>query len=181
MKKKIILIDMDGVICDYAQQMLDLAHEKFDLPQYKSSEVSHFYTERIFSEDNWSRVEKLSKEKDFFLNLEPVTGAIEAIKEMTGDESLDVWICSSPKRESPFCHSEKFVWLQKHFGEDLANKLILIRDKTLVHGDYLIDDNLEIKGEKTPSWKHILFDQPYNKDADKKRLKDWSGWREIIK
>lgn len=171
---------MDGVLCDYAERMLELASLRYGLPRYQPSEVAEFYTERIFPEEFHKTVDELSLEQEFFENLPPIEGAIEAVNEMLGDPNLSVWVCSAPKKTSPYCHSEKFRWLKKHFGQEFAERLILTRDKTLAVGDYLIDDKLVILGEnQNPSWEHIVFDQPYNQGSDKKRV-NWQNWKSIL-
>merc|ERR1711924_319884 len=55
-------------------------------------------------------------------------------------------------------------------------------DKTLVRGDLLIDDKPRVGGqERLPSWEHVVFDAPYNRDtAHKLRLGDWAGWRGVM-
>jgi len=181
MKKKIVLIDMDGVICDYTQRMLDLAVERFNLPQYKAGEVLDFYTEKIFPEEVQTQVEELSLERDFFLSLKPLPESIEAVKEILDDPRFDVWICSSPKKKGEWCHSEKFLWLRKYFGQKFAEKLVLTRDKTLVYGDYLIDDKVSILGvNKNPSWEQIVFNQPYNQAFQGKKRMDWKNWKNVL-
>lgn len=180
MKKKTILIDMDGVICDYTEHMLELATGRFSLPRLRASEVSEFYTERMFPPEYHAPVDELSLEEEFFLNLPPIHGSIEAINEMLENPALSVWICSSPKKTSDHCHSEKFLWLRKHFGQAFAERLILSRDKTLVSGDFLIDDKPIICGERTPEWEHVIFDQPYNRDIQEKKRLDWHNWREVL-
>ena len=182
MKRKTVLIDMDGVICDYTQKMLDLAVTGFGLPQYSAKEVLFFETEKIFSQEYQEKVERLSLEENFFLSLEPLPGAIEAIKEMLTDSNFDVWICSSPKKTGETCHSEKFLWLRKYFGQKFAEKLILTRDKTLVYGDYLIDDKSDVYGvNEEPFWEHIIFDPPYNRESRGKKRMDWSNWKEVLR
>jgi 5'-nucleotidase len=57
--------------------------------------------------------------------------------------------------------------------------VILTRDKTLVRGDILVDDKPTIAGLATPLWRHILFDQPYNRHFPTLRL-NWFTWREIL-
>jgi 5'-nucleotidase len=58
--------------------------------------------------------------------------------------------------------------------------MIIAADKTLVRGDVLIDDRPYIKGDFTPSWEYILYDQPYNRKNTEFRRLDWSNWREVL-
>ncbi len=171
---------MDGVVCDYTERMLELATERFNLPRLRAESISDFYTERAFPPLFQAPVDELSLEESFFLDLDPIPGSKEAIGEMLNNPNLSVWICSSPKKTSDFCHSEKFLWLRKHFGQKFAERLILTRDKTLVFGDYLIDDKPIICGEKEPSWEHVIFDRPYNRDTQEKKRLTWENWKEVL-
>lgn len=42
----------------------------------------------------------------------------------------------------------QYAWIEKHFGHDFLEKVILTRDKTLIAGDFLIDDKPDIQGEE---------------------------------
>lgn len=76
----------------------------------------------------------------FFIDLSPINGAIDAVNWLK--EHFDVWILTRPSIMNITSYSEKAYWVQKHFGIDMLNKLIMSPDKSLVKGDYLIDDSI---------------------------------------
>ncbi|EGV92359.1 5'(3')-deoxyribonucleotidase, cytosolic type, partial [Cricetulus griseus] len=116
----------------------------------------------------------------FFLNLEPIPGAVDAVREMNDMQDTEVFICTSPLRKYDHCVGEK------NLGPQFLNWIILTRDKTVVVGDLLIDDKDTIQGlEETPSWEHILFTCCHNQHLalppTRRRLLSWSdNWRGII-
>jgi hypothetical protein len=55
-------------------------------------------------------------------------------------------------------------------GFRVHQAVILTRDKTLVRGDVLVDDKPEIGGLATPHWRHLLYDQPYNRNSPGPRM-----------
>lgn len=122
----------------------------------------------------------------FFLDLEPIPGAVEAMREMNNMQDTEVFICSSPLLKYEHCVGEKYRWVEKHLGPQFVERIILTRDKTVVLGDLLIDDKDSIQGqEQTPSWEHILFTCCHNQHLalppSRRRLLSWSdNWREII-
>ena len=66
---------------------------------------------------------------------------------------------------------EKYEWVENYLGDAWVKRIILTRDKTLIKGDYLIDDKPVITGvERSPEWEQIVYDRPYNRDVNKKRL-----------
>lgn len=68
----------------------------------------------------------------------------------------NVKFCSTPQINTT-SHSEKCQWIYGLFGPDMAKNLILTHDKTLIKGDILIDDKINIKGLCKPEWTHVLF------------------------
>ncbi len=65
-------------------------------------------------------------------------------------------------------------------GEDWLENTIVTRDKTLIHGDYLIDDKPKVGGLIKPKWEHIVFDQPYNRNIDNKLRINWSNYMDAL-
>ena len=173
----IILVDMDGVLCDFNQSLLRNAHEKLGAPLLTNKDCTTFYTEEMFGSQFRDGVAKLSDESDFFANLAPIEGAVDALNEMEA-LGFTVFICTAPKKfyHNPHCAEEKHRWVMKHFGKQWTERIILTRDKTLVHGAVLIDDKPEITGSVVPTWKHVYFDQPYNSTYDKPRITTWGSW-----
>ncbi len=95
----------------------------------------------------------------------------------------EVKICTSPLSSYDHCVLEKYQWVEEHLGRGFTKRIIFSKDKTLIHGDFLIDDNPEPEKDKalTPVWKHIIFDYPYNQSIkDKKRLETWDNWEELF-
>lgn len=49
---------------------------------------------------------------------------------------------------NPFSYTEKRVWVEENIGFSFIKNLIFCNDKSLMIGDYLIDDNCEGKGQE---------------------------------
>jgi 5'-nucleotidase len=92
----------------------------------------------------------------------------------------DVRICTSPLTRFENCVPEKFLWVQRHLGDDWVQRIILTKDKTLVRGDVLIDDKPEVTGRLEPSWEHIVFEAPYNTASNARRL-NWANWAQVFR
>jgi 5'-nucleotidase len=175
-----ILIDMDGVLADFDQEFLQrwkTRHpEKVFVPL---EERKTFYIKDSYPEELKSLVDEILLEGSFFREMVPVSGAKEALHEMEAS-GFEMFICTSPLSTYGNCVLEKYEWVEKYLGPSWVRKIILTKDKTIVKADYLIDDKPEITGaEKIPSWEHILYDQPYNRDVKKKRI-TWRAWKEVI-
>ena len=136
MEKKRIFCDMDDTLCDF-------------MGPFKSGEYKLKYPH--------SKV-------GFFLDLEPLEDSIGGMNTLM--TKYDVWILTRPSIKNTHCYTEKAEWIKKYFGEKMLEKLILCPNKSLVKGDYLIDDDHR-HGQTEFEGEHIHF----GKDD---KFKTWS-------
>ncbi|XP_066522580.1 5'(3')-deoxyribonucleotidase, mitochondrial-like [Hoplias malabaricus] len=189
-KRLRVLVDMDGVLADFEGGFLQKYRLKFpDEPYIALEDRQGFWVSTQYGElrtDLYEKAKSIWESRNFFLELEPLPGAVESVKEMSKMENTDVFICTSPIKRYTYCPYEKFAWVEKHLGPEFLEQIILTRDKTVVTGDILIDDKPDIHGvEQNPSWEHVLFTACHNKylprEAGQKRLLSWSDdWRSVL-
>lgn len=142
-KKKILYVDMDGVLVDFQSSF-----EKIDakiLEDYKDNKDD---IPRIFS------------------LMAPMAGAVEAFQFLS--EHFDTYILSTAPWNNPSAWSDKLEWVKLHLGEAAKKRLILTHQKNLNRGDYLIDDRTKhgadmFGGElikfgtaQFPDWKSVI-------------------------
>lgn len=48
--------------------------------------------------------------------------------------------------------SLQYAWVEKHFGPEFLEQIVLTRDKTVVSADLLIDDRPDITGKGAVGW-----------------------------
>lgn len=176
-----ILVDMDGVLADLELGFLQKFQIRYpDLGIVPLANRRTFYIREDYPKDIHPQVESIYTSPDFFANLPPITGAIDALKQMQ-QNGLSVKICTSPLTRYQNCVEEKYFWVEKNLGKDWVKNLILTKDKTEIRGDLLIDDKPKIEGDLEPTWEHILYDQPYNGAiVGRRRLLSWNNWTELI-
>jgi 5'(3')-deoxyribonucleotidase len=154
-KKKIIYIDMDGVLVDL------------------SKEFDRFFT------NNPHLKERYKKNPDhiqgIFRNAPAIEGAIEAVKKLAECGKYELFIATAAPWGNPMSASDKRFWIEDHFGNLFHKKMFVTHRKDLLMGDYLIDDRLkngaeDFKGEllrfgwayetetwnEYPTWESIL-------------------------
>ncbi len=178
----IVLIDIDGPLADFYGEFLKRWKIKHpDLPFVEKENRSHFDLKNDYSGEFYELTKLIYTEPGFAENLPANQHGIQAIRQMHA-KGLDVFLCSSPLSSFDPNVLEKYRWVEKHLGPDFVKKLIMSRDKTLVKGDFLIDDKPEIKGLLKPVWKQIIYDMPYNRYlTDRPRLnQDWGNWENIL-
>lgn len=183
LSKVILLIDMDGVLCHWYESLYHLYRRKYPLRSaVHPSNVTEFHAEDLYPEVHRVDLTALSREKGFYRGLRPIKGSLEALKDIQKNCSdfIEPFICSSPEVEYDefACHTEKAQWVNGYLGEWWLKKLILTKDKTLVRGHIIIDDKPEITGAMTPTWMHVVYEQPYNKHVAgiTKPSFNWAYW-----
>lgn len=176
----LILVDQDGVLADF--EVGFLANWRAAYPEAPFVPVEQRTMFRLSQQypDEWrERLRAVHGARGFFRSLAPVPGAVDALREMRA-AGHDVFICTSPLTSYEHCVLEKHEWVEQHLGRDWVRQIILTKDKTLVVGDVLIDDNPEVTGLRTPDWTHVRFHAPYNAQLPGPRLDRWADWRAVL-
>lgn len=105
----------------------------------------------------------------FFEELEPLPHALSAMHRLARSPHYSPYILTAPSVKNPLCYTEKRVWVEKHLGMPFVERFIICPDKSLLRGNYLIDDHLEGRGQEAfqglvlhfgseafPDWSAIL-------------------------
>ncbi len=115
MEKKIIYIDLDGVVADFDKAVSNLS----------LSEKSKY-------KDNYQNISGI------FAQLLPISGSIDAIEKIS--QKYDTYILTAAPWHNPTAWSDKLIWVKK-FLPKMKKRLIISHNKHLNKGDFLIDDN----------------------------------------
>ena len=171
-----ILVDMDAVIAhwgaEYDRSLDRIGAEAVNIPRTASQIDWNLTKGRTAAEKKI--IEQVMTEAGFYTRLEPIPGAKQELKAAV-KAGHDVRIVSAPYISNPTCASDKLAWIAKHYGTHWASRVILTNDKTVVHGDILVDDKPEITGSMEPSWTHVVFgDYAYNRHVPGPRITAWS-------
>ena len=130
--KKTLFIDMDDVICDYRSSYL----------YYRDKNPNIKYPQSC---------------RGFFENLEPLEGAIESVNALRNHSDYDTYILTAPSVKNIASYSAKRYWVEKYFGLEFTDRLIICSHKGLMRGDVLIDDNISGKGQENFEGELIHF------------------------
>jgi len=142
MEKEKVFFDMDGVLCNYKK-----AYNKALLENSRQK----------YPQSKWG----------FFLELEEMPDSISAFNIIK--TKFDVYILTRPSFKNVNSFTEKAQWIWNHLGYDVLENTIMSGDKSLIKGDYLIDDMtgdgqenfegefLQFGSDRFPDWKSILM------------------------
>lgn len=135
MNKPIAYVDMDEVLCKFKEA------SKRDLLENPG---------QPYPQSRWG----------FFLNLDEIEDAIKSVHLLS--QKYDVWILSRPSFRNVNSFTEKAQWIWNHLGYEYVEKLILCGDKSLLKGQFLIDDS-DTAGQPNFEGEWIQFGQkPYS-------------------
>ncbi|MCL7765432.1 hypothetical protein MPF19_18590 [Polaribacter sp. Z014] len=155
MNKKILYVDMDGVLVDFQSAINQL-----------SEETKHAYENR------------LDEVPGIFSLMKPTKNGIEAITELY--KYYEIYILSTPPWNNPSAWTDKLQWVQKYLPKIGHKRLILSHHKHLNKGDYLIDDR-RANGVSKFEGKHIFYGKGEFKNwmtVYKFLIKNW-GFKKI--
>lgn len=82
--------------------------------------------------------DEIKKLPGAYLQMEPIPGAIEAVRSLVG-MGHEVWLATKPPTGVPHAYADKVSWVLEHMPE-MKRKIILTHDKSILDGDVLIDD-----------------------------------------
>jgi 5'-nucleotidase len=130
--KKILYIDMDGVLVDFESEILKF----YQLHPYLKGRYK----------DNPDHIHGI------FRNPKPIYGSIEAVNKLYESGKYDMFIATAAPWGNPESATDKRFWIETHFGNMFHKKMFITHRKDLLMGDYLIDDRTkngagEFKGE----------------------------------
>lgn len=139
----LIYIDMDDVICDYSSSIIEK----------KKSTPDVLHPQGI---------------ENFFSDLPPISYAIQSVNYLR--KKHEVYILTAPSILNPLSYTEKRIWIEKYFGLDFVNRLIISSNKGLLKGDILIDDHIEGRGQENFEGELIQFGRG-----------DFKNWQDVLK
>lgn len=169
----VIFVDQDNVLNDFTTGFilylnelygLDIKLEKENCKKYSILEnINNIGPEVIY--------EPVFNAEGFWYFLKPLEGSIEVMELLC--KKHEVYIVTSPWKSSPICIPEKIAWTKKHLPFFDIDNIIFCNNKSLLHGDVIIDDAPHyIKNNNCK--KTIIYDYPYNRDiASDCRVNSW--------
>ncbi len=132
--KRILYIDMDNVLVDFASAFPRIPKATFD--EYE---------------------DRLDEVPGIFSLMDPMAGAIDAFKQLAG--AFNTYVLSTSPWENPSAWSDKLLWVRRHLGDHAHKRLILSHHKNLNYGHFLVDDRLK-NGADTFQGEHLHFGTP---------------------
>lgn len=168
---KRIAIDMDEVIADALLRLIDWYERDFG-KRISLEQIQGRYFRDVVDPEHREHAIQYLRMEGFFKDLSLVEDSQEVIYELF--KKYEIFITTAAM-EFPTSFVHKYEWLNKHFPFIPWTHIVFCGDKSIIHADYLIDDN--VRHFEKFSGQGILFTSPHNVNED------WSlrvnSWREV--
>jgi 5'(3')-deoxyribonucleotidase len=172
-RRKVICVDMDEVIADALGEHL-LRYNRDFRSNITVEDLRGKWLWDYIPEERQSVLYDYMSSEDFFEVLEVLPDAQRVLARL--QTQYDVFIATAAM-EVPTSFNAKFKWLAKNFPFIPPSRIVFCGDKSILNGDYLIDDNPRqlrlFRGEG------ILFSAPANADVTGFRRVD--NWADVEK
>jgi 5'(3')-deoxyribonucleotidase len=169
--RQIICVDMDEVIADALGEHL-LRYNRDFASNVTVADLEGRWLWDFVPPERQNALYDYMCSEDFFEVLEVMPDAQRVLARL--QTRYDIFIASAAM-EVPSSFNAKFKWLQRHFPFIPQSHIVFCGDKSILHADFLIDDNprqLQLfRGEG------ILFSSPAN--AFVKGFRRVRNWAEI--
>ena len=187
--KKVILIDVDDVVCE--NHFLSLVNE-FLVNSKKPVLTTLDGFPATYEDLIWDSVEEQQAFYDFYLSrnsyesCKPIDGSVEAIKELSlKNDVYFITSCIHNQREREFSrqYADKFNWILDRFPFLEPTRFIASNKKHIFKADVIIDDRLgNLQGDYKTK---ILFTSFHNKTISEGELEKTgavraNNWQEIL-
>lgn len=192
-KKKTIVLDMDGVLVDLLPSFLKTYNTIFD-DNKTESDIKTWKINKYTKPEISKYVENIFKLPGFYENLHPVHSQRFSLDEIIIKlkRKYHVVIATDPYVEEidlrvDIMH-QKLKWIKKYLPSiDIESEVFFTNDKGMIDGDYIVDDSpLHLTNfiESGSHKKGLLFANTTNEeficDPADTQVKRVYGWHEIL-
>lgn len=157
-----IAVDVDGVLADRVAAILEYLESAYDVSLTKREVTGWDVTVPATGKRFPEFFAETDPDRDHVVDIDPVPGAVEAMRALARDHELVI-----ATYRAPAARAATIEWLERHdipyheYARDVGHR------KRAVAADLLVDDSPDTAREYARHHdRAILFDQPWNRDAD---------------
>ena len=173
----VVLIDADGVLEDLSQKWVVYLNEIY-VTSVRFEDLTEWDMTAAFPSLTREQVYRIDWDEEFYSRLEPIPGAVDAVRRLL-DDGHEIYVVTTTPYRAVKAKLERAIF--PYFPFLTWKNIIVTANKHLIRGDVLIDDGIHnlLGGDY---WK-ILVTAPYNKDYDAEAngMIRVSSWEEIYR
>ncbi len=170
-----IALDMDDVLANTHEKLVDIVLNEFNTRHSREDFFQHSF-EELLQYKQMERLTKILNRPGFFASIEVKEDAVETVSALS--KYYEIFVASAAM-EFNNSFRDKFDWLDLYFPFIPWTHRIFCGDKSILHTDFLIDDNMyNIRAFKGDG---ILFSAPHNlKENHSRRANTWKDIQELF-
>ncbi len=190
MKKKVLLLDIDEVLCfcGFLEAVNEFLGTNYEIDDF----TDYYIDEAVIPKERFEEFNRFMRNRNQYENVFILPGAIEAIKLLS--EVYDIYPCTScinpfDVEGSGKLFMDKYDLLRKYLPFIDPSRFIFTSSKHMFKADVQIDDRLSNLDDNIET--RILFPSYHNKDITDEELEkkgviragyDWrEGWKNVLK
>jgi len=190
MKKKVLLLDIDEVLCfcGFLEAVNEFLGTNYEIDDF----TDYYIDEAVIPKERFEEFNRFMRNRNQYENVFILPGAIEAIKLLS--EEYDIYPCTScinpfDVEGSGKLFMDKYDLLRKYLPFIDPSRFIFTSSKHMFKADVQIDDRLSNLDDNIET--RILFHSYHNKDITDEELEkkgviragyDWrEGWKNVLK
>ena len=159
---------MDEVIADAVAEHLS-RYNRDHGEQITKADLTGRWLWELVSADRHDVLDAYLRSADFFAVLKVMPESQRVIRRL--QERYEVFIATAAM-EVPTSFAAKFQWLETHFPYIAPSHIVFCGDKSILDGDFLIDDNP--RQLRRFAGEGILYSAPHNVSVSEfRRVADW--------
>ncbi len=159
---------MDEVVADtIAKHITRYNHDHG--AHFTKADLTGKWLHDLVSVEHQEILEEYLREDDFFEDLDVMSDAPRVLENL--QPHYEIFIASAAM-EVPTSFDSKFRWLDRHFPFIPPSHIVFCGDKSILHADYLIDDNpRQLRRFRGTG---ILYSSPHNAFVNEfRRVDNW--------
>lgn len=170
----LVFLDVDGVTLDLGTEWLNRYNEDYN-DKLTNEHITRWATHEFVKPECGRKIYDYLLMPDLYDNVQPIAGAREGVEILKGAGHRVVFLSSG-------IHRGKYLRLKQLGFLNREDDYICAHDKSLVSGDYLVDDGVHniIAFRKTRGIP-VLFDAPHNQlSFQELRAMNWTDVTSMI-
>lgn len=168
----IILVDVDDVTLDLNTEWLRCYNKDYD-DNLTRSKIKTWALDKYVKKECGRKIYDYLKNKDLYSNIKPVAGAVEGVQKLRDLKHRVIFVTAYFNEQKVKCLHDNGLLREYPYNDgrwNTATDVIMANDKSLIKGDYLIDDRTE-NLDKFGSG--FVFNQPWNQTCEFPRFYNW--------
>ncbi|MFT7120172.1 MAG: 5'(3')-deoxyribonucleotidase [Neolewinella sp.] len=160
-----IIVDMDEVLADTYHKLEERYASEFG----RRATAEELNGKKVYDLPGAKHLRDTLYEPGFFRDLPVMDNAVEVMEQLYAKH--EVFIVTS-STEFKYSMLDKWEWLEEHFPFIDHRRMVFCGSKTIVYGDYMIDD--KASNLRPFNGTGLLFTAPHNVEEDNfDRVDNW--------